>query len=149
MHMRDKLDGKTSCLVLNNIPGQRAGDYDELQQVHDEEMKLFKLFGGGEHGGGGGLGDGGGLGGMWSLLLSLSLLAIFAIFIDASMHRHVHITPIISDIGSCWGFWFTPTLVITTAHCVKGACRVSVSNEVGVYFGVNRIIMHSAYDGDN
>jgi hypothetical protein len=86
---------------------------------------------------------------MCSLLLSLSLLAIFAIFIDASMHRHVHITPIISDIGSCWGFWFTPTLVITTAHCVKGASRVSVSNEVGVYFGVNRIIMHSAYDEDN
>jgi secreted trypsin-like serine protease len=65
------------------------------------------------------------------------------------MHRHVHISRINSDIGSCWGFWFTPTRVITTAHCVKGASRVSVSNEVGVYFGVNRIIMHSAYDEDN
>jgi len=83
---------------------------------------------------------------MRSWLSLSSVLAICAIFIEGSLHRHVHVSRVVSDIGSCWGVWVTPSLLMTTAHCVSGASQVTVSNEDGLFFGVNRVIVHNHYD---
>ena len=46
----------------------------------------------------------------------------------------------------CQGFWVTSTAVVTAAHCVRSATRVSVTDKTGVFYEVKQIIAHARYD---
>ena len=79
------------------------------------------------------------------------LMCCFCCFAQRILARETetgdnHARVFIDGGKQCQGFWVTSTAVVTAAHCVLSAARVSVTDETGMFYEIKQIVAHSRYD---